>query len=69
MRDSHPEGKGGEALMIGGDGGSVLSITDGGDDDLRVSIVTGLRGNVTINADSFSLNRYLKISFFGYTGN
>jgi hypothetical protein len=46
---------------MGGDGGSVRSLSNsGGGGDVLVSIVTGLRGNVTINADSFILNRISK---------
>ena len=53
IRDSHPVGNGGEALMRGGDGGAVGISTE-----VRVSIVTVCeRGNVIINADSWILKR------------
>ena len=63
MRVSHPDGKGGEALITGEDGGSVFTFGadgGGGGGDVRVSIVTDLRGSVTINAELFILKRTFK---------
>lgn len=53
--------------MIGGEGGSAVDDADagsggGGDGGVvRVSIVIGLRGRVTMNADSFILKHLIRL--------